>query len=260
MAEKSKSSSKGFLTFVRDLLVIVVLAFVISFGLKTFLVRAFYIPSGSMQETLKVDDRILVNQLVPGAIDVKRGDIVVFRDPGGWVHPQIYPQSSGLQSVLQKIGLSAEVTDEYVVKRVIGVGGDKVTCCDANGLIEVNGHPIREPYINLPDGVTKVSELEFEVQVPEGSVWVLGDNRYASKDSRYNQDQPGKGFVSEDEIVGKAFIINWPLNRIETLGNYPEVFAGVELKLDGNGESDVADDSHLLDVSKADDSETTENQ
>lgn len=228
MAKHSKTAGKGFLVFIRDLLVIVVIAFVISFGLKTFLVRAFYIPSGSMLETLKVDDHILVNQLVPNLMDVNRGDIVVFKDPGGWVHPQAFPESSGVKSFLEKIGLSAEVTDEYVVKRVIGVGGDSVTCCDANGLVEINDVPIREPYIKLPEGVTKVSEMEFDVEVPKGSVWVMGDNRYSSKDSRYNQDQPGRGFVSEEEIVGRAIIINWPLSHIEILGNHPEVFAGIE--------------------------------
>lgn len=227
VAEQSSGVSKV-LRFFRDLLIIVVIAFVASYALKTFLIRAFYIPSGSMKETLQVNDRILVNQLVPEVQDVRRGDIVVFRDPGGWVHPQAMPESTGFQKVLQQLGLAAEVTDEYVVKRVIGIGGDRVACCDANGLVTVNGVPLREPYVVLPEGATKVSDIDFDVTVPEGSVWVMGDNRYASKDSRYNQDQPGKGFVREDEIVGRAFLLNWPLNRFGTLDNYSEVFAGVD--------------------------------
>src|SRR5699024_6279726 len=120
---RQQSALTKILKFIRDLLVIVVIAFVISYALKTFLVRAFYIPSGSMKETLQVDDRILVNQLVPQVKDVQRGDIVVFRDPGGWVHPQAMPETGGMQKILEQIGLSAEVTNEYVVKRVIGVGG-----------------------------------------------------------------------------------------------------------------------------------------
>lgn len=225
---RQQSALTKIVKFIRDLLVIVVIAFVISYALKTFLVRAFYIPSGSMKETLQVDDRILVNQLVPQVKDVQRGDIVVFRDPGGWVHPQAMPETGGMQKILEQIGLSAEVTNEYVVKRVIGVGGDVVACCDANGLVTVNDVPIREPYVALPEGATKVSDIEFEVEVPEGKVWVMGDNRYASKDSRYNQDQPGEGFVSEDEIVGRAFVLNWPLQRFGLLDSHSEVFAGVD--------------------------------
>ncbi|MDA3148053.1 signal peptidase I [Leucobacter sp. UCMA 4100] len=235
-AEETISGTAKVFRFFRDLLVIVVIAFVASYALKTFLVRAFYIPSGSMKETLQVNDRILVNQLVPNVQKVDRGDIVVFRDPGGWVYPQAMPEANGFQKVLQQIGLAAEVTDEYVVKRVIGVGGDHVECCDMNGLMMINGVPIREPYVVMPEGATRVSEIDFDVTVPEGSVWVMGDNRYASKDSRYNQDQPGKGFVSEDEIVGRAFLLNWPLNRFGLLDSYSDVFAGLDDAKQGDGE------------------------
>src|SRR5690606_35701382 len=95
------------------------------------------------------------------------------------------------------------------------------------GLVTVNDVPIREPYIVLPEGASKVSQIDFDVTVPEGALWVMGDNRYASQDSRYNQDQPGKGFVSEDEVVGRAFLLNWPLDRFGLLSSYPEVFSGV---------------------------------
>lgn len=229
MSETAERRSGGIVKFLRDLVIILVVAFLVSFLLKTFLVRSFYIPSQSMELTLQVNDRILVNQLVPDVIDVKRGDIVVFQDPGGWLYPKANATTPGpVEAVLQAVGLAADTSHEYVVKRVIGVGGDHVTCCDANGRIEVNGVPLDEPYIVIPEGETKASAIDFDVTVPEGSVWVLGDNRYASKDSRYNQDQPGKGFVPETEIVGRAFLLNWPFDRFGLLNRPDATFTGVE--------------------------------
>ena len=182
-----------------------------------------------MEQTLQVNDRILVNQLVPNVVDVKRGDVVVFRDPGGWLYPKAMATTpSPFEKALQAVGLAADTTHDYVVKRVIGVGGDRVTCCDANGRIEVNGVPLNEPYIVIPEGKTRASDIDFDVTVPEGSVWVLGDNRYASKDSRYNQDQPGKGFVAESEIVGRAFLLNWPLEHFGWLSRPDATFTGVD--------------------------------
>lgn len=223
--------SGGILGFLRDLLIILVVAFLISFLLKTFLIRSFYIPSGSMEQTLQINDRIMVNQLVPDLVAVERGDVVVFQDPGGWLQ---LPQSANaanptpVESLLQTVGLAADTSSDYVVKRVIGVGGDRVACCDAAGRVTVNGVPLDEPYIVIPDGQTRASAIDFDVTVPQGSVWVMGDNRYNSRDSRYNQDQPGKGFVANEEIVGRAFVLNWPLNHFSWLGNYPETFTGVE--------------------------------
>jgi signal peptidase I len=218
----------GVIGFLRDLVIILLVAFLISFLLKTFLVRSFYIPSGSMEQTLQINDRILVNQLVPDVVGVQRGDIVVFKDPGGWLLARAAEPPQGLEKVLQAVGFAADTSEDYVVKRVIGIGGDRVTCCDAQGRIQVNGVSIDEPYIVIPPGKTKASDLDFDVTVPEGSVWVLGDNRYQSKDSRYNQDQPGKGFVPESEIVGRAFVLNWPLNRFKWLGTPEGTFTGVE--------------------------------
>lgn len=224
----SKTVGGGLLRFLRDLLVILLVALLFSFLLKTFLVRSFYIPSGSMEHTLEVNDRILVNQLVPDVVDVQRGDVVVFKDPGGWLHlASSAPEPSPVGKVLQMIGLSADTSTDYVVKRVIGIGGDHVKCCDASGRITVNGVPINEPYAVVPEQTSRVSKDDFDVVVPAGAVWVMGDNRYASMDSRYHQDQPGKGFVLEEEIVGRAFVLNWPFSRFTWLGNYPEVFTGV---------------------------------
>lgn len=228
MSEAGKRRRNGVLSFLRDLLVILVVAFLISFLLKTFLVRSFYIPSVSMEQTLKINDRILVNQLVPDLASVKRGDIIVFKDPGGWLQGLGAAPPTGLAAVLQAVGLAADTSNNYVVKRVIGIGGDTVACCDAQGRVTVNGVPLDEPYIVIPEGESRASSLDFDVEVPEGSAWVMGDNRYQSKDSRYNQDQPGKGFVSESEIVGRAFVINWPLSHFSWLSRPDDTFTGVD--------------------------------
>ncbi|RGE22578.1 signal peptidase I [Leucobacter sp. wl10] len=223
-----RSRRSGIVGFLRDLVVILLVAFLVSFLLKTFLVRSFYIPSVSMEQTLQINDRILVNQLVPDLVPVQRGDVVVFKDPGGWLLPRDTNPPQGFEKVLQAVGLAADTSDEYVVKRVIGVGGDRVACCEAQGRVTVNGVPLDEPYAVIPAGETRASRIDFDVTVPEGAVWVMGDNRYQSKDSRYNQDQPGKGFVPESEIVGRAFLLNWPLNRFTWLGTPDGTFTGVE--------------------------------
>jgi len=223
-----RSRRSGFVGFLRDLVVILLVAFLVSFLLKTFLVRSFYIPSVSMEQTLKVNDRILVNQLVPGVVPVHRGDVVVFKDPGGWLLPRSVDPPQGFERVLQSVGLAADTSHEYVVKRVIGIGGDRVACCDADGRVTVNGIPLDEPYIVIPPGEERASAKDFDVTVPQDSVWVMGDNRYQSKDSRYNQEQPGRGFVPESEIVGRAFLLNWPLNRFTWLGTPEGTFTGVE--------------------------------
>lgn len=224
----STGRGRGLLIFLRDLAVIVVIAFVVSFVVKTFFVRSFYIPSGSMNQTLLENDRILVNQVKPKIGGVERGDVVVFKDPGGWLNPSSEPAPSPFEWVLQEVGLLPSSTDEFLIKRVIGVGGDHVSCCNPAGQITVNGVPLKEPYVNLPPGMTAASGTDFDVVVPEGMYWVMGDNRYASKDSRYNTDKPGNGFVPSENLVGVAFVINWPIKRWAWLGNYPETFAGVQ--------------------------------
>lgn len=219
-----KDADRGFGAWLKEIATIVVIALVLSFLIKTFLFRAFFIPSGSMEETLEIDDRIFVNQLVPQPFDLQRGDIVVFRDTEGWLPPQEEAPVSVLKEALIFIGLAPDESQQHLVKRIIGLPGDHVICCDADGRITVNGEPLEEPY--LFPGATP-SDIPFDVVVPDGKVWVMGDHRNASADSRANGDKPGKGFVTIDDIEGKAAVIAWPLNRIGFLGNHPDVFDGV---------------------------------
>lgn len=223
---------RGWKAFLRDVAVILVAAVVISFLIKTFLIRSFYIPSESMQDTLQVNDRIIVNELVPNLMPIERGDIVVFRDPGGWLDPEPEPEQNPVVAffdwLLSIIGLTAPDSNDHLIKRVIGLPGDNVACCNEFGQMMVNGAPLEEPYVLLSPGATKVSRDDFDVTVPEDSLWVMGDNRYNSQDSRYNQDKPGKGFVPFDNVVGRAILISWPIDRWTWLDNYPIVFSGVE--------------------------------
>lgn len=216
--------------FLRDAAIIVVIALVVSVVVKTFLLRPFYIPSASMHNTLIEEDRVLVNQLVPDVIPLNRGDVIVFQDPGGWL-PPVQPEEKDaipamVDGFLEGIGLKPEETHNHLVKRVIGLPGDHVTCCNAYGQIEINDVAIREPYI-ISDGQGRASGQPFDVTVPADSVWVMGDNRFNSQDSRAHQDLPTRGFVPYEDIVGRAFMINWPMNRIGFIDNYSGVFAAV---------------------------------
>jgi signal peptidase I len=226
------SQRRGWVTFLRDVLIIVLVAVLVSFLVKTFLVRSFYIPSQSMEATLLVQDRILVDEITPRFGDYARGDVVVFRDPGGWL-PVSPPDTrsplvQGIDWTLALVGLSAPDSDDHLIKRVIGLPGDHVVCCDPIGQITVNGVSIDETsYVQLQTGESVPDTFEFDVTVPADSLWVLGDNRDRSKDSRYNQEQPGKGFVPVENVVGRAFVITWPFNRFGLIDFHHDVFAGV---------------------------------
>lgn len=221
--------------FLRDAIVIVVAALVVSFLIKTFLIRSFFIPTDSMDQTLIRDDRIIVSQLHGGPLDLRRGDVIVFVDPGGWlsIQPGVSeddPLTRLLDGVSLFLGLSSPDDNEHLVKRLVGLPGDLVVCCDELGAMSINGVPLAESYVSLPEGVTKVSSNDFEVIVPEGALWVMGDNRYNSADSRRNMDKPGGGFVPLENVVGRAIVISWPQERWTWLSNYPETFAGVAPK------------------------------
>ena len=221
-----KSTGNPFLGWLKEIATVVVIAVVLSFLIKTFLFRAFFIPSESMVNTLDVDDRIFVNLLVPEPFALSRGDVVVFRDTKGWL-PPAPPKAQGpftwVQDGLTFVGLLPDNTDQHLVKRVIGLPGDHVVCCDAGGKLTINGTSIDETYIN-PAEAPQVRN--FDVTVPEGKVWVMGDNRNHSADSRAHMETDG-GFIDLKDLEGKAAVIAWPLNRIKTLDNYPDVFKSV---------------------------------
>ncbi|GAA3878132.1 hypothetical protein GCM10022381_20700 [Leifsonia kafniensis] len=214
----------------RDLIVIVLVAILVSALVKAFLIRAFFIPSESMENTLQVNDRILVNELVPSVMPIEHGDVVVFRDPGGWLAPPA-PPAAGLAGMLDGaltfVGLSASDSDNHLIKRVIGLPGDTVVCCTATGQLSVNGVPLDEPYIQLPDEDSAATKSPFSVTVPSDNLWVMGDNRFNSADSAYHflkSDAP-TGFVPLDAVVGRAFVVSWPTQHWAWLDNFPATFA-----------------------------------
>ena len=235
---RSHGASGGFwLSLVKDALIVVVVALVISFLLKTFLIRSFFIPTDSMEPTLLQDDRIVVSQLHGNILDLKRGDVIVFSDPGGWLSPlsgarENDPISRSLDAIGNFFGISSSTSADYLVKRIIGLPGDDLLCCDEEGFVKINEVPIDEPYLLLPAGVDKVSSNDFQVTVPSGALWVMGDNRYNSADSRRNMDKVGGGFVPLENVVGRAVVVVWPQDRWSLLSNYPEVFDDITERID----------------------------
>lgn len=207
----------------REIPILAVVAIVLALLVKTFLLQAFSIPSGSMENTLLVGDRILVEKVGYRFGDISRGDVVVF-DGADSFTPEVTvaepqgPIGSALRWVGQALGLQADERD--FVKRVIGVGGDRVQCCDASGRLTVNGVPLDEPYLYPGDVPSRDS---FDVVVPAGKLWVMGDHRSISQDSRARLGAPGGGFVPEDRVIGRAFAVVWPFSRFEGLGR-PESF------------------------------------
>lgn len=196
-----------------------VTAIVGSMLIKAFLLQAFFIPSGSMEPTLHgcqgcAGDRVLVSKLTDRIGGIHRGDIVAFRDPGGWLMHGFatHQTESGVNTALVFLGLAPESAAGDLIKRVIGVGGDTVEGRD--GKVYVNGTPLVEPYVFPGDSS---SEINFKVTVPVDNLWVMGDHRSESGDSRFQQQAPGKGFVPVKNVVGRAFAISSPLSRIGLL-------------------------------------------
>ncbi|MCW3766964.1 signal peptidase I [Paenarthrobacter ureafaciens] len=225
-ARAGKRTQNVAIVWLKEIVTVVAIALVLSFLLKTFLFRAFWIPSESMEATLDVNDRIFINLLVPGPFDVARGDVVVFKDSQGWLTP-IEKKPAGpmdwVGDTLEFVGLMADDSEQHLVKRVIGLPGDHVTCCDAGGRVSINGVPLDETYINPAEVPTPDT---FDVVVPEGKVWVMGDNRNHSADSRLHQEANG-GFINIEDVEGKAEVIAWPISRWSVLDSHSDVFKNV---------------------------------
>lgn len=218
-ADGSRAGRKA-LPLWQEVIVLLGLALVLAIVVKAFFIQAFFVPSVSMEPTFVQQDRILVEKWSYWTGDVERGDVVVFDDPGGWLGPaESQRPSNVVQQGLEAFGLYP--TGGHLVKRVIGVGGDEVACCDAHGRVTVNGVALHEGEY-LADGV-RPSLQTFSAEVPDGMLWVMGDNRPESGDSRVHMGAPGGGFVPVDGVVGKVWAIVWPAGRTEFLDR-PETF------------------------------------
>ncbi|MFH9724445.1 signal peptidase I [Streptomyces sp. NPDC017254] len=209
-------------SFWKELPLLVGIALVLALLIKTFLVQAFSIPSESMMNTLQKGDRVLVDKLTPWfGSEPERGEVVVFHDPGGWLEGQTAPTPNVVQKFLSFIGLMPSAEEKDLIKRVIAVGGDTVSCKEG-GKVTLNGVALDETSYLYP-GSVPCQDSFGPIKVPEGRIWVMGDNRQNSLDSRFHQQLPGGGTVSNDEVVGRAVVIAWPVTRWATLP-VPDIF------------------------------------
>lgn len=207
-------------SLLRELPILVLVALVVSLVIKTFLVQFFFIPSGSMENTLQINDRVAVNKIPFIGKTINRGDVVVFRDPDNWL-PEPYTEDTNkviakIKEGLVAVGVLPNPAKQYLVKRVIGIAGDNVICCSKNKKLTINGKELVEPYIfagNQP------SDTDFNVTVPQGKIWVMGDHRAASADSRYHQDDINNGMVPLDKVTGRAVGIIWPLAHLGVISS-----------------------------------------
>ncbi|WP_327185294.1 signal peptidase I [Streptomyces sp. NBC_01334] len=207
-------------SFWKELPILIGIALVLALLIKTFLVQAFSIPSASMENTLKEGDRVLVDKLTPWfGSEPERGEVVVFHDPDNWLAGEATADPNAFQTVLSWIGLMPSAEEKDLIKRVIGVGGDTISC-KGTGPLTVNGKALNETSYVYP-GNTPCSQDDqggqFTVKVPKGFIWVMGDHRQNSRDSRYNQSDKNHGMVPVDQVVGRAVVKAWPLTRWGTL-------------------------------------------
>ncbi len=202
-------------------------AVVVALVVRTFLVQAFYIPSGSMQNTVAIGERVIVDKVTYRFREPRRGEIVVFSGVDSFTPEGPTKAASGptvrLRAVLADLGVAPSVDPDFI-KRVIGLPGDRVACCDSSGRVTVNGTPLQEAGYLYPGDAP--SALRFSVLVPPGKLWVMGDHRAVSQDSRAHLGDPGGGFVPIDRVVGRAFATVWPPQRGRLLGT-PATFASV---------------------------------
>ncbi|MGW0464300.1 signal peptidase I [Streptomyces sp. NPDC003027] len=215
---------------VKEIPLLIMVALLIALVLKTFLIQAFVIPSGSMEQTIRIDDRVVVDKLTPWfGSKPQRGDVVVFKDPGNWLQQEEAPPADDpvgvkqIKQFLTFIGLLPSADEQDLIKRVVAVGGDTVECCGKDGRLTVNGVPLDEPYLHPGDAPSKIT---FEVKVPTGRIFVLGDHRSDSADSRFHLEEKDRGTISEKDVVGRAVAIVWPVGHWRRLEE-PETFAAV---------------------------------
>ncbi|MEU6282446.1 signal peptidase I [Streptomyces sp. NPDC047028] len=214
-------------SFWKELPILIGIALVLALLIKTFLVQAFSIPSASMENTLQIGDRVLVDKLTPWfGSEPERGEVVVFHDPDNWLAGEPTPAPNAVQQVLSWVGLMPSADEKDLIKRVIGVGGDTIQC-NGTGPLMVNGKALNEQsYVYA--GNTPCSDDDtggrFKVKVPKGYIWVMGDHRQNSRDSRYNQNDKHHGMVPVKDVVGRAIVRAWPINRWGTLP-VPDTFS-----------------------------------
>ncbi|WP_165368075.1 signal peptidase I [Phytoactinopolyspora endophytica] len=212
-SEDPKPARPRWVALLKETAIVVALSLIIATVVRIFLVQAFLIPSESMQDTLLVGDRVMVSKISMRFGDVERGDVVVFEDPNNWLGAQ--PESEdgvggGIKSFFQFVGILPDDSEGHLIKRVIGVGGDTVECCDEDGYLTINGVAIEESGYLFPGD--EPAQREFTETVPEGELFVMGDHRSNSGDSRFH------GSFSEDLVVGKAFAVVWPFSRWSGVG------------------------------------------
>jgi len=208
-------------SLLRELPILIVVALVVSLVIKTVLVQFFFIPSGSMENTLQINDRVAVNKLPFIGKSIGRGDVVVFRDPDNWL-PEPYTTEQNkfmakAKEALVAVGVLPNPAKQYLVKRTIGIAGDKVECCSKGKKLMINGVEIDEPYIFAGNSA---SDTNFNVTVPEGKIWVMGDHRGASADSRFHQEDINNGMVPLSKVTGKVVGIIWPIKNLGIVQSY----------------------------------------
>jgi len=214
--EDAPAAKKKKKSFGRELLTIVVAAAILTLLVKAFIIQVYRIPSASMENTLEVGDRVLVNKVVYHFRGIARGDIVVFSGQDSWGPDAPPPTSNPVVRVFDDVlsGLGLHSNQTYYIKRVIGLPGDHVACC-TDGKVTVNGVPLNEGQYLFPGNPP--STFKFRAVVPPGHLWVMGDHRSDSDDSRYHPDAPGGGAIPENQVVGRAFLIIWPPSQLRDL-------------------------------------------
>ncbi len=230
-------------SFWKELPILIGIALVLALLIKTFLVQAFSIPSASMQNTLTEGDRVLVDKLTPWfGSEPERGEVVVFHDPDDWLAGEPTAEPNALQTVLSWIGLMPSAEEKDLIKRVVGVGGDTVEC-NGTGPLKVNGKALEESsYVYAGNTPCSMDDQggQFKIKIPQGYLWVMGDHRQNSRDSRYNQADENNGMVPVDEVIGRAVVVAWPINHWSTLP-VPDTF-------DQSGLNDQASAANVLSV------------